>query len=176
LQAGSNSFSPYMPILWFALFIAAWCLVSYINGIVCGWHKLARRFRAQSEFLGQTTFVGGVGLDVCLRFWADYSNIIRIAAEEDAFYISVVFPFRVGHPPLCIPRSEVKVSQTKVLWRKYLVLVLGGQEHIPMRISERTARKLGILDRVPGESAFDVGPNFDRLPDDFPAPTAKKTN
>jgi hypothetical protein len=165
-----------MPILWFALFIAAWCLVSYINGIVCGWHKLARRFRAQSEFLGQTTFVGGVGLDVCLRFWADYSNIIRIAAEEDAFYISVVFPFRVGHPPLCIPRSEVKVSQTKVLWRKYLVLVLGGQEHIPMRISERTARKLGILDRVPGECAFDVGPNFDRLPDDFPAPTAKKTN
>jgi hypothetical protein len=86
-----------------------------------------------------------------MRFWGDYTNIIQIFAEPEALYLSVFTPFRVGHPPLCIPWNEIKLSRTRHFWRRYVVLTLGEQEHIPMRISERMARKLGILDRIPQE-------------------------
>jgi hypothetical protein len=87
-----------------------------------------------------------------MKNWADYSGIIRIAAEEDSLYLSVVFPYRIGHPPLRIPWTEIQFGKTKFLWRRYVVLTLGDQEHIPMRISERMARKLGILERIPDDS------------------------
>ena len=61
---------------------------------------------------------------------------------------SIVFPFRIGHPPLCIPWDEIEANRTKFLWRNYLVLSLGSEERIPMRVSESTAKKLGILERI----------------------------
>jgi hypothetical protein len=56
----------------------------------------------------------------------------------------------VGHPPLRIPWNEIQFGRAKFLWLKFVVLTLGNEENIPMRISERMARKLGILERLPG--------------------------
>jgi hypothetical protein len=61
----------------------------------------------------------------------------------------VIFFLRIGHPPLRIPWNEIQFSRTKYFWRRYVVLTLGDEEKIPMRISQRMAAKLGILDRVP---------------------------
>jgi hypothetical protein len=77
-----------------------------------------------------------------------------MTAADDALYLSVLFPFRLGHPPLCIPWKEIKLSRTKRFFRTHVivtevVLTLGNQEKIPMRISERMAKKLGILERIP---------------------------
>jgi hypothetical protein len=72
-----------------------------------------------------------------------------MTAASDALYLSVLFPFRIGHPPLRIPWDEIRMRRTKFLWRRLVLLTLGNQEQIPMRISERMARNLGILDRVP---------------------------
>jgi hypothetical protein len=149
MQASPNSLSPYLLILFFALFVAIWCLACYLNGVSSGWHLLSKRFRAQSEFLGQTKYARPFIFDACMRYWGDYSGIIRIAVEVDAFYLSVSFLFRIGHPPLCIPWKEIQFGRTKLLWRRYVVLTLGEQERIPIRISERMARKLGILERLP---------------------------
>ena len=85
-----------------------------------------------------------------MRFRANYGNIIRLTAAEDALYLSILFFFRVGHPPLRIPWNEIQFGRAKFLWLKFVVLTLGNEENIPMRISERMARKLGILERLPG--------------------------
>jgi len=84
-----------------------------------------------------------------MRFRVNYSSVIRLIAADDALYLSVLFLFRVGHPPLCIPWKEIQFGRTKFFWWRYVVLILGEQERIPMRISERMARKLGILERMP---------------------------
>jgi hypothetical protein len=105
---------------------------------------LSRRFRAQSEFLGDVKR-GRFLFDICFRYWVDYTNLVWVAAEEDALHLSIVFPF---HPPLCIPWDEIEANRTKFLWRNYLVLSLGSEERIPMRVSESTAKKLGILERI----------------------------
>jgi hypothetical protein len=72
-----------------------------------------------------------------------------MTSAEDALYLSILFLFRIGHPPLCIPWKEIQMRRTKFLWFRFVILTLGEQERIPMRISERMARKLGILERLP---------------------------
>ncbi|MGA3160229.1 MAG: hypothetical protein ABSC77_03355 [Terracidiphilus sp.] len=103
----------------------------------------------QSEPCGETKSAGPYFYTVYMRFWGHYSGIIRMTAASDALYLSVFFPFRIGHPPLCIPWKEITLSRTKRFWFRYVVLTLGDQEKIPMRIPERMARKLGILERIP---------------------------
>jgi len=117
-----NTLSPYLLILFFALWVAWMGFIFFLNSILSGWHALSKRFRTQSKFLGKSKTVG-------------------------PFF--KVLSCRIGHPPLCIPWKEIKIGKTKFLWQRYVVLTLGEQERIPMRISERTAGKLGILDRLP---------------------------
>jgi hypothetical protein len=149
MQADSNSLSPYGLIFIFTLGIAWLCLIFFLVSLISGWYKLSKRFRAQSEPYGVTKSAGPFFYTVYMRFWCHYSSIIRMTAADDALYLSVLFLFRVGQPPLCIPWSEIQFGRTKYFWRPYIVLTLGEQERIPMRISERMARKLGILDRLP---------------------------
>jgi hypothetical protein len=61
----------------------------------------------------------------------------------------VLFLFRVGHPLLCIPWTEIKIAETKFLWWRFTHLTLGNEEKISMGISTRMARKLGIQERLP---------------------------
>ena len=72
-----------------------------------------------------------------------------MTSAQDALYLSVLFLFRLCHPPLRIPWNEIRLSRTRRFWRTYVVLTLGEQEQISMRISERMAQNLGILDRIP---------------------------
>jgi hypothetical protein len=155
LQAGSSGlssdFQHYIPVI----VAAFWVLLSYALSFVGGWFALSRRFRAQSEPYGEVKVAGsffnvleGVGM----RFGVSYSNFVRLAAAEDALYLSVFFLLRLGHPPLCIPWKEIQIGRTKFLWRWYVELTLGEQERIPLRISERMASKLGILERVPSQA------------------------
>jgi hypothetical protein len=83
-----------------------------------------------------------------MRFQTRYSGVLRMTAGYDGLSISVLILFRVAHPPLFIPWDEIVFSRSSFLWWRYVVLTLGRQENIPMRISERMARNLGILDRL----------------------------
>ncbi len=121
-------------------------------GSVSGWLALAARFRQQSEPYGDTKAAGPWFYSVYMRFWSHYGSIVRMIASDDALYLSVLLPFRAGHPPLRIPWNEIQFSRTKYFWRRYVVLTLGLQEQIPLRISERMARNLGIPERFPPTS------------------------
>ncbi len=149
MQAAPNNLPLYsLPIL--AVFVAVgWCLILISVSVVSGWHQLARKFSAISEPYGEANAVGPFFYSVYLRFCGHYGSVIRMVAARDALYLSVLLPFRPGHPPLCIPWNEIKLGRAKMFWRRYIVLTLGEQERIPMRISERMARNLGILDRIP---------------------------
>jgi hypothetical protein len=129
--------------------VSGFCIASFLSSVISGWHKLSRRFRAQSEPYGDAKSVGPFPYTVYTRYWSHYSSIIRMTAAEDALYLSVLFFLRIGHPPLCIPWKEIQFCRMKFFWREHVVLTLGEQERIPMRISERMARNLGIIERLP---------------------------
>ncbi len=146
MQASPHNLPPYSPLLFLVFFAALWSFISIVVSLVGGWHALIARFRAQSEPYGQTRTAGPFFYTVYMRWWGHYSSIIRLAAADDALYLSVLFPYRIGHPPLAIPWREIEFGKTSFFWRTYVELTLGQQEHIPMRISQRMARNLGILD------------------------------
>ncbi len=130
-----------------AIFIAIlWCAVCFLVSFMTGWFSLGRRFKRQSDPYGETRTAGPFFYGVYMRFWGHYSSVIRLTASADALYASVLFPLRPGHPPLRLPWNEIQIGKAKFLWRSYVLLTLGNQERIPMRISERMARNLGISD------------------------------
>ena len=138
--------TPYGVAIFFAIL---WCVTSYVGSLMAGWHSLSKRFRAQTEPYGEMKTAGPFFYTVYVRFWGHYNSIIRMTATADALYLSVLFLLRIGHPPLRIPWNEIQFGRTTYFFRPYVVLTLGEQERIPMRISQRMARNLGVLDRVP---------------------------
>jgi hypothetical protein len=131
------------------IFIAFWCAVGFLVSFISGWSALGRHFKRQSDPYGETKTAGPFFYTVYMRWWGHYSSVIRLVAASDALYASVLFLFRIGHPPLRIPWDEIRFSRTKVFFRPFVVLTLGNQEKIPLRIPLRMARNLGILDRCP---------------------------
>ena len=149
MQADPTPLAPYFLLIVPATVVCIFCGVSYLSSLLTGWHSLGARFRAESEPYGDVRAAGPFPYTIYMGFWAHYSGCIRMRAAEDGLYLSVIFFLRIGHPPLRIPWNEIQFSRTKYFWRRYVVLTLGDEEKIPMRISQRMAAKLGILDRVP---------------------------
>jgi hypothetical protein len=152
LQASSADSFLNSPVGFAVFFVALWCSICFVISLMSGWFALSRRFRKQSEPCGETKTAGPFFYSIYTRFWGHYSGIIRLTAATEALYLSVLFLFRIGHPPLQIPWNEIMFRKTKYFWRSYIVLTLGSEEQIPMRISERMARNLGILERFHVES------------------------
>jgi hypothetical protein len=151
MQGNSLSalFATPLGLACYAIFFAAvWYLTLSLISIMSGWHSLSRRFKKQSEPYGEIKAVGPFFYSIYMRFWSHYSSVVRLTAASDGLYALVLFPFRIGHPPLRIPWNEIQFGRTKWFLRTYIVLTLGNEEMIPMRISQRLARNLGIIDRV----------------------------
>jgi hypothetical protein len=125
------------------------CGVGFLISLQSGWFSLGRRFKRQSDPYGETKTAGPYFYTVYMRWWSKYSSMIRLTAAGDALYVSILFPLRIGHPPLRIPWDEIRFGRTKLFLRTYILLTLGNEEKIPMRISLRMARNLEILDRCP---------------------------
>jgi hypothetical protein len=148
-NATANFMAVFLAILVLALFfIVFWCALGFLISLMTGWLSLGRRFRRQSEPYGESKSAGPFFYIVSMG-WFGYSNTVQLTAASDALYASVLFPFRGGHPPLRMPWEEIRFGWTKIFFKTYVVLTLGNQEKIPMRISLRMARNLGILDRCP---------------------------
>jgi hypothetical protein len=147
----ASPFSAFLATPWgfVIFFITLWCAVCFSISFMTGWFSLGGRFKRQSNPYGETKSAGPFFYTVYMRWWGHYSSVIRLTAASDALYASVLFPFRIGHPPLRIPWDEIRFGRGKFFFRTYIVLTLGNEEKIPMRISLRMARNLGILDRCP---------------------------
>jgi hypothetical protein len=149
MQASAISSYFGTPLGLIAGFLVFWCAISFLISFLTGWYSLSLRFRKQSEPYGEARTAGPFFYTVYMRFWSHYSSVIRITAASDALYLSVLMMLRLGHPPLRIPWDETSFSRAKFFMRTYIVLTLGKEEQIPVRISQRMARNLGILNRVP---------------------------
>ncbi|PQO25051.1 hypothetical protein C5Y96_26465 [Blastopirellula marina] len=67
-----------------------------------GWRDLARRYPAEEKPEGEyyhfrSGSFSGIG----------YKNVLTVGVCDDGLYLAVFFLFRVAHPPLFLPWSEV---------------------------------------------------------------------
>jgi hypothetical protein len=83
-------------------FVAWWCFVCFILGLVSGWHGLADRYRTHEPApRNQRSLQGGmVG-------WVSHQGTLSLGAAEDGLDLRVLVLFRPGHPPLRIPWDDI---------------------------------------------------------------------
>jgi hypothetical protein len=153
MQTPSNTLPPHFLLLFPVFFIGVWALVGLLLSFLSGWWILATRFSTDEQPSGDAKTAGPFFYVLYLRFWMHYSSVVRVTAANDALYLSVMFLFRIGHPPLRIPWNEIRFSTTTYFLRRYMVLTLGTNEQIPLRISQRMARNLGLTERFSAPSA-----------------------
>jgi len=133
-----------LPIYFFCLWILMVIgLGPVLISILSGWFALSKRFRATAEPSGATRSVVPI-FHVQMRHQGCSS--MRMTTAEYGLYLSMSFISRIAHPPLAIPWNEIQIHPGRFLWIRQFVLTLGNKERIPLRISERIAYELGIID------------------------------
>ena len=120
-------------------FVLLWCVISYTVAMLGGWQTLAQRWRATEAFAGpKHYFCSGQ-----MRWWIGYRSALTLGSNMHGLHMSVMAPFRLGHPPLFIPWTTVRiVPDRKGIFFKQKGLMLDEQANITLWLFEGTARQL----------------------------------
>jgi hypothetical protein len=77
-----------------------------------------------------------------MRGIANYRGCLTLGASIEGLYMSVMFPFRIAHPPLLIPWTEIHVERQKLLFFPGVQFTLGRESSIPLWVTASIADKL----------------------------------
>jgi hypothetical protein len=127
------------PVIFPIFFVVLWCTIGLLAAYLTGWAALARRFRLTAPFTGETWSWQSARM----RWSTHYGGCLTVGADPSGLYLSVLFPFRIGHPPLFLPWHEVSVwRRWKVLGLRNVELRLGQEEQLPFQISGNLADRI----------------------------------
>lgn len=94
-----GAFCVFFPLLWTGI-------VMFLSR-ASGWHGLAQRFScpvapAGESFSGQSAMFG----------FARYKSTVTVTIADQGVHLSLFFLFKMGHPPILIPWSEIQSAET----------------------------------------------------------------
>jgi hypothetical protein len=131
-------------IIFLAFFVAVWCTTGLLTGKLSGWAVLGRRFGSTLPFPSQTWRWRSARM----RWGANYNNCLTIGADPAGLYLSPLFFFRIGHPPLFIPWAEISLrGRRKIMFIECVEFKLGREEQIPFTI------RAGLADQIRSAAA-----------------------
>jgi hypothetical protein len=119
-------------------FLWLWLLVGATISVIGGWFSLAKVYRTEVAFDG-TKWRMQSGQ---MRWLANYNNGLTIGVSQLGLYLASMFLFRFMHPPLLVPWSEIKVRRKTGWVFEYVILTMGHDLAIPLRIRAKLAAKL----------------------------------
>jgi hypothetical protein len=125
-----NYFFVFIPILWIS--------ISYIMSRMSGWHTLAEKYI-------RINFVSGDQWrfrSAKLRYSVGYNNCVMIVSNREGLGISVFFLFRVGHPPLFIPWTDISISKETKFFGKMIRFSVGRDFPIPITVHQKLGYKI----------------------------------
>ncbi len=116
------------------LFCGMWCAVSLLLATAGGWRRLAKSFPSRSQSSGKRFFMesGKVGPIA-------YKSCLIIHSASGGLYLSVLLPFRYGHPPLFIPWHTIRNVVTRRFW---------GTEHVVFDVGSPGVATLQLPKKV----------------------------
>jgi hypothetical protein len=138
LQDCSDQHSALFAAIFPIYFLCLWFLLATIASVISGWFSLAKVYRTREPF-NSTKWRMQSGQ---MRWRATYNNALTIGISQQGLFLAIMFPFRFMHPPLLIPWSEIKVQRSKGWVFEYLILTMGHELAIPLRIRAKLGAKL----------------------------------
>ena len=123
---------PWIVLLVATVFPLFWCGVTALIGRL-GWARLAASYRTDAGATGQT-FRGVSGMVGV----SSYQNVLTVSIEPDGLRLAVMLPFRVGHPPVLIPWSDLgDMTKSTILWSTAYTFEAGYPQTVTVRLPER---------------------------------------
>ncbi|UOR03853.1 hypothetical protein MUN82_12940 [Hymenobacter aerilatus] len=121
------------------VFIGFWCVVCKLISFF-GWYQLSTQFQVAEEEIADSQFQ----LHQAKLGFARYNGVIKAAASASGLSLSVVFLFRVGHPPLLIPWSCIeRLEEQKFLWSTtYTTRILVGTSSVKFSFSGEELKRM----------------------------------
>jgi hypothetical protein len=135
----TEAVTPILIILaFFVIFPLFWSVIVYLISRLGGWGSMAESYPTHEPHAAHCFPMQSA----VLRLSANYSGVLKICADDQGLYFSVMFLFRPGHPPFFVPWEEI--SGTKKGYFLYQAVDLRFQRtpNLPFRIYQRTADKL----------------------------------
>ena len=104
---------PFIIISFIVFFSALWSFISFISSRLWGWYEVSKHYTGEipdREINDQFSWRSG-------RFgWGGYSSVLTFTVSDYDLGISVLFLYRVGHPPLKIPWNEISAVEKRVIF------------------------------------------------------------
>jgi hypothetical protein len=103
---------PFEPQWFLPLFVLMWVTICALLSIIGGWLELARQYQSHNTSAGQKYYLvsGSLGWPF---FPVSYGNCLSVTVSHTGIGLSVLFPFRVAHPPLLIPWLAVASAESR---------------------------------------------------------------
>lgn len=118
--------------------VGLWLLVCFIVSHLGGWSSLARIYRSEKPFDGQTWH----GCSGFFKFFGSYRRTLTLGANSEGLYIAVLALFRLAHPPLYIPWSEVSAESGRSLVGPAIALHFARIPSVPLTMARSLATQL----------------------------------
>lgn len=135
--------------------------------VLGGWSELARSYRTTEP----TPYPRMRMQSADLRKWCGYGNVLTLATDGEALFMSLPFPFGFGHPKLRLPWSEAQVEQsTHWFGIKTTTLTFERAPNTAIRFKRATAEQLidyarQARDRSAGEGVTESRRSFNVVDD-----------
>jgi hypothetical protein len=142
----------FVPFIFLVAFPLMWIGISFLISRIGGWSSLAKHYRDDqvrdlTHLAEEVTWYRMRSVSMGI---SNYSSCVTLGASKTGLRLSVMFLFRVGHPPLFIPWSEFhSVRKKGILFFSMLDTYVGMpvvanvalpkciQPHIPASIEIR---------------------------------------
>jgi hypothetical protein len=110
------------PGLFLPFFVIMWVGITAVLSVVGGWGELGRRFPATTRPDGETfSFVSGALNAGMLP--VGYGNCLFVTVGSAGVRLSVLFLFRILHPPLLIPWTAIEAVTRERHWFTWRTVV-----------------------------------------------------
>jgi hypothetical protein len=120
------------------LILAGWCALSLLISRISGWRRISRHYRSTGTPQGVKLRFQSLGG----RYATSYTGCINVVLTRQGLHLSVLFLFRVGHPPLSIPWTDISASEKRSpLFRGY-ILRLARCPDLPLLVTQRLAKRI----------------------------------
>ena len=135
----ANQLEPFSLSAYILFFIALWICVCKLISVFGGWKTLSQDYQANSAFDGQKLWLKSVAMSR----WTSYNSCVNIGTNKYGLYLSVLFIFRVGHPPLFIPWTDISTeATTRRLLPDVVKFSFTKQPEVPVILSKKLAAKI----------------------------------
>ncbi len=122
----------------FVAFPLFWSTIVYLISRLGGWGSMAEAYSTREPLSAQCFSLQSA----ILRLASNYNGVLKICADDEGLYFSVMFLFRPGHPPFFVPWEEISGTKRRYFFYSVIDLRFQRTPNLPFRIYQRTADRL----------------------------------